>query len=65
MTVFALAAPFAYVFHLLQPDEGTLAMIALICGMAGGWCLTEWHEQQKARRAKVARKPPIMPRKPD
>jgi hypothetical protein len=65
MTVFSLAAPLAHALHLVQPDEGTLALIALLAGMAGGWCLTEWHEQLKARRAKVERKPQIVRRKPD
>ncbi len=46
--------------HLLSSlafDDGSLALIALLTGMAGGWTLTGWREQMKAKRAKADRKP--------
>jgi len=46
--------------HLLSSlafDDCSLALIALLTGMAGGWTLTGWREQMKAKRAKADRKP--------
>ena len=46
-------------------DDSSVALIALLAGMIGGWRLTGWHEQLKAKRARVSRKPQGLPRKPD
>lgn len=47
-------------------DDSSLALIALLAGMAGGWSLTGWREQLKARRAKVESQAVRSPvRKPD
>ena len=46
--------------HLLSSlafDDGSLALIALLTGMAGGWTLTGWREQMRAKKAKLDRKP--------
>jgi len=46
--------------HLLSSfalDDSSLALIALLAGMAGGWTLTGWREQLKAKKAKIGRKP--------
>jgi len=46
--------------HMLSSlafDDGSLALIALLTGMAGGWTLTGWREQMKAKKAKSDRKP--------
>ncbi len=34
-------------------DDSSVALIALLAGMVGGWTLTGWREQLKARKAKV------------
>jgi hypothetical protein len=39
----------------LQLDDSSIALIALLVGMIGGYRLTGWHEQLKAKRAKVRR----------
>jgi hypothetical protein len=39
----------------LQLDDSSVALIALLVGMIGGYRLTGWHEQLKAKRARVAR----------
>ena len=40
----------------LQLDDSSVAMIALLAGMLGGYWINGRHEQLKARRAEVARK---------
>jgi len=65
MNLFSLAAPFTQLVNSLHPDDSSLAVIALLAGMAGGWWLTDWHEQLKAKRAKVERKEQVGPRKRD
>ncbi len=39
-------------------DDSSLALIALLAGMAGGWTLTNWRDQQlRMKKLKVDRKP--------
>ncbi|MGH8138421.1 MAG: hypothetical protein ACREVV_09530 [Steroidobacteraceae bacterium] len=57
MNVFSFAAPLAHFFSSLQLDDSSISLLALLLGMAGGWRLTGWHEQLKAKRAKIERKP--------
>jgi hypothetical protein len=47
-------AGFAHVLNALALDDSSLALIALLAGMAGGWTLTGWREQLRERRAKAA-----------
>ena len=46
--------------HLLSQltlDDSSLALIALLAGMAGGWFLTNWRDQQlRTRKLKIDRK---------
>jgi len=46
--------------HLLNSftlDDSSLALVALLAGMAGGWALTNWRDQQlRTRKLKVNRK---------
>lgn len=38
-------------------DDSSLALIALLAGMAGGWTLTNWRDQQlRAKKLKANRK---------
>jgi len=45
--------------HLLSSftlDDSSLALIALLAGMAGGWVLTNWRDQQlKTKKMKINR----------
>jgi hypothetical protein len=37
-------------------DDSSLALIALLAGMAGGWALTNWRDQQlKTKKMKINR----------
>jgi hypothetical protein len=47
-------AGFAHVLNALALDDSSLALLALLAGMAGGWSLTGWREQLRARRARTA-----------
>jgi len=49
-------AGFTHAVSSLALDDSSLALIALLAGMAGGWSLTGWREQLKAKRAKAQRK---------
>ena len=38
-------------------DDSSLALIALLAGMAGGWTLTNWRDQQlRTKKLKADRK---------
>ena len=65
MSLFSFLEPIARFFASLQLDDSTIALLALLIGMAGGWQLPGWHQQLKAKRARVERKPQTLPRKPD
>ena len=65
MNLVALSGSFAHFFSALQMDDSTVALVALLAGMVGGWRLTDWHEQLKAKRAKVTAKTQGLPRKPE
>jgi hypothetical protein len=42
----------------LSLDDSSLALIALLAGMAGGWLLTNWWDQQlRMKKLKANRKP--------
>jgi hypothetical protein len=57
MNLFSLLGSLVHGFGSLQLDDSSVGLLALLAGMAGGWRLTGWHEQLKAKRAKIARKP--------
>lgn len=38
-------------------DDSSLALMSLLVGMIGGWKITNWREQLKARRVRVENKP--------
>ena len=60
------------IFSFLEPlqrasfalDDSTLSLMALLVGMAGGWRLSVWRDQLKAKRARirVVRKTDVSPR---
>ncbi len=53
MDVFSLAGSFAHHAQSLQLDDSSLALIALLAGMFGGYWINGRFEQLKAKRAKV------------
>jgi hypothetical protein len=65
MNLLSLLDSFAHALGSLQLDDSDLGLIALLAGMVAGWRLTGWHEQLKARRAKIGREAPPTTRKPD
>jgi hypothetical protein len=65
MNVLSFADSFAHHIRTFQLDDSSVALIALLVGMIGGYRITDWYAQLKARRAKVAAKTQGMPRKPD
>jgi hypothetical protein len=65
MDLFSFAGSFAHSFSGFQLDDSSVALIALLAGMMGGYRLTGWHERFKAKRAKLERKPSVVTRKQD
>ena len=51
--------------HLGSIDDSTLSVLVMLVGIIAGYRLTGWHQQLKAKRAKVTRRAPITNRKPD
>jgi hypothetical protein len=64
MNLVSFAGSFGHWLGALQLDDSSAELLALLAGMLGGWRLTSWHDQLKARRARV-RKPSELPRKPN
>jgi hypothetical protein len=58
MDFFSLAASFAHHVRSFQLDDSSLALIALLGGMYGGYWINGRHEQLKAKRAKVVSRSP-------
>jgi len=65
MNVFSFADAFAQHLRAFQLDDSSVALIALLAGMIGGYRITGWHAQLKAKRAKIAGKSHVVPRKSD
>src|SRR5438874_1867886 len=62
MNVLSFADSLAHHFRTFQLDDSSVALIALLAGMIGGYRITGWHAQLKAKRAKIGARPPGMPR---
>jgi hypothetical protein len=46
-----------HLFNSIVLDDSSLAFIALLAGMAGGWTLTNWRDQQlRTKKLKIDRK---------
>jgi len=66
MDIFSVAGSLARHLNSWQLDDSSLALLALLAGMIGGYRITGWHTQLKARRAKIAaRRPQTLGRKAD
>jgi hypothetical protein len=53
MNFSSLMEPIQHVSYAI--DDSSLALMALLAGMIGGWKITGWREQLKARRVRVER----------
>jgi hypothetical protein len=65
MNVLSFADSFAQHIRTFQLDDSSVALIALLAGMIGGYRITGWHAELKAKRAKIAAKPHTTQRKSD
>jgi hypothetical protein len=65
MNVLSFADSFTQHIRTFQLDDSSVALIALLAGMIGGYRITGWHAQLKAKRAKVIAKSHSVPRKSD
>jgi hypothetical protein len=57
MNLASFASSLPHLFSSFALDDSSLALIALLAGMAGGWTLTGWRDQVKAKKARINRKP--------
>jgi hypothetical protein len=42
--------------HLVRSisiDENSVSVLAMLAGIIGGWLITGWHQQMKAKRVKM------------
>ena len=53
MNIFTAAGSVAHHLNSFEIDDSSMALLALLVGMIGGYRITGWHAQLKARRAKV------------
>ena len=53
MDVFSFVGSFAHHVGAFQLDDSSVALIALLGGMYGGYWLNGRHEQLKAKRGKI------------
>jgi hypothetical protein len=53
MNAVSYAGSFAQQMSALQLDDSSVALLALLLGMIGGWQIPTWHAQLKAKRARV------------
>jgi hypothetical protein len=51
MNLSSLIEPIQHVSYAI--DDSSLALMALLVGMIGGWKITGWREQLKAKRIRV------------
>ena len=63
MNVLSFADSFTQHIRTFQLDDSSVALIALLAGMIGGYRITGWHAQLKAKRARIAGKPRAVTRK--
>jgi hypothetical protein len=54
MNIISVAGSFAHHLNSFQVDDSSVALLALLLGMIGGYRITGWHAQLKAKRAKIA-----------
>jgi hypothetical protein len=62
MDVFSFVGSFAHSVGALQLDDSSVALIALLGGMYGGYWINGRHEQLKAKRAKIPQGAPQQKR---
>jgi hypothetical protein len=65
MDISSILGSVPHLFSSFQLDDSSVALIALLAGMMGGYRLTGWHEQMKAKRARIAASKPQDRRKAD
>jgi hypothetical protein len=66
MDAFSFADSLAQSMNAFQVDDSTVAVLALLVGIIGGYQITGWHTKlMKAKRAKVGAQRLRVNRKPD
>jgi hypothetical protein len=64
MDITTITGSITHLLGSIQLDDSSISLIALLAGMVGGYRLTGWHEQFKAKRARVTADKPRNTRKP-
>lgn len=65
MYFLAFAQSLAHHLSSLPFDDNSISVLAMLGGIIGGWSLTSLFQQMKAKKVKIPRKPPDLPRKPE
>ena len=65
-TIVATVRSLPHLLASIPMDDNTVSVLAMLIGIAGGWTLTSFHQQMKAKRVKVeSQKRQEQRRKPD
>ena len=64
MDITTITGSITHLLGSIQLDDSSVSLIALLAGMVGGYRLTGWHGQLKAKRARVTAGKARNPRKP-
>ncbi|MBX5461176.1 MAG: hypothetical protein IRZ28_08805 [Steroidobacteraceae bacterium] len=54
-TLFEVVRQLPHLLATLPIDDSSISVLAMLAGLVGGWTLTDWHKQLKAKRVKVER----------
>ena len=54
MNIYSIIEPIQRASFAL--DDNTLALMALLAGIAAGWSITRWRQQRRTRPARIAAK---------
>jgi len=57
MDLASFAQSASHALGSLQLDDSTVSVLAMLLGICGGWFVTGLHQQLKAKRVKVSRRP--------
>jgi len=63
MNVLAYVQSVQQLITSIPIDDSSISVLAMLAGIVGGWTLTGLHQQLKAKRVRLARKPHSLPRK--
>lgn len=53
-TVVDAVSALPHLVRSISIDENSISVLAMLAGIIGGWTITGWHQQLKAKKVKLA-----------